>query len=72
MSDMPIDRGDWFCEPIARGRAWKWISPAHDGWEIFEQPNGFFVWHRFTFCGEFLTFEKAKLRAERHGTVCLG
>lgn len=66
MNTKPADTSDWFCESVFEGKAWKWISrsPAYDGWEIFEQPAGFYVWNRFTFVGENTTLEAAVARVE--------
>lgn len=63
---MTADTKDWFCESVFEGKAWKWISrsPAYDGWEIFEQPAGFYVWNRFTFAGENDTLNAAVARVE--------
>lgn len=51
----------WQAESIFDGRGKLWTSPEYDGWQIFEQPAGFYVWRRYAFSGEFETLEAAKL-----------
>lgn len=66
MKEKPVgDVNGWAGEPIFDGRATKWTNPARGGWEIFEQPAAFYVWHGFTFAGEDETFESAVARVER-------
>lgn len=49
----------WKPEEIFDGKATRWTSTDYQGWQIFEQPAGFYLWRGYTFAGEFTSLVAA-------------
>lgn len=54
-----MNTSGWTLDPIFGHNGGKWTTPDLEGWDIYQQPAGFYVWNRFVFAGEFPTLDEA-------------